>query len=214
MDYYDCHDWDECGYPGEFVYGDYAYVDEYYMDERWKPIPVCRHYWISNKARVFNTKTKQFLKPKTMDKKGHLGVVICINGQKYYKYLHRLVAESFMKNPNNSPEVRHLYDNPEYNEPEDLAWGSHQDNMDDMWRNGHGYEFSRFDREKSYQQSRTPVIATNLKTKNEVYFEGQGSAGRELNISQANIWKVLNKERRSAGGYSFRYVDVRGCENE
>lgn len=28
---YDCHNWDTDGYPGEFVYGDDCYVDDYYF---------------------------------------------------------------------------------------------------------------------------------------------------------------------------------------
>jgi len=37
-------------------------------------------------------------------------------------------------------------------------------------------------------------------------FISQGEAERQLGIPQANIWKVLNKERNSAGGYYFEYA--------
>lgn len=30
MDRLECHDWDTDGYPGEFVYGDDVYIDDYY----------------------------------------------------------------------------------------------------------------------------------------------------------------------------------------
>lgn len=50
------------------------------------------------------------------------------------------------------------------------------------------------------------LMAVNLETGEETEFRSQTDAGRELGIQQANIWKVLNGERRSAGGYYFEYL--------
>lgn len=40
-----------------------------------------------------------------------------------------------------------------------------------------------------------------------IVFESQSEIERQLNIPQANVWKVLNKQREKAGGYHFVYTE-------
>lgn len=201
------------GFPGEFVYGDEIYVDEYYFDERWKPINgFCGEYWVSDKGRVWSMKTNRFLKLKKLDSHGHLGVCLYTLKGPVYAYIHRLVADAFIPNPNNYPVVRHIYDNPEYNEVNDLLRGTQRDNMLDARRNGRSYTITKADREKGLVNLRTPVKAINADTGEIDIFESQSHASEVLNIPQANIWKVLNGERRKAGGYYFEYIE-RGDRN-
>lgn len=204
----ECMDWDTDGYPGEFIYGDSIYVDDYYMEELWKPIDGFRmEYWVSNLARVWSMKRNQFLRLKPMDKYGHLGVSLLLDGFRHYEYIHRLVAEAFIPNLYNYPIVRHLDDNPNNNTVYNLAWGTQRDNMYDAIRNGRAYMLSDEDREKGFEKSRTPIRAINLSTGESFIFRGQGEAARILRIPQANIWKVLNHQRPRAQGYAFEYLN-------
>lgn len=50
--------------------------------------------------------------------------------------IHRLVAETWVENPDNKPCVCHKDDNPKNNKAENLWWGTHQENMDDMIKKG------------------------------------------------------------------------------
>lgn len=193
-------------FNGNVVYGDNVYVDEYYFDEKWTFIPGFPDYKISNKARVWSIKSQCFVKPKPMDNHGHLGVCLYRNGERYYKYIHRLVAEAFIPNPNNLPVVRHVYDIPAYNETEDLLWGTHKDNNSDAISNGRAYIPTDDDRRKGNLDKMMAIIAIDTRTGEEIQFESQGSAARSLHIPQANIWKVLNGQRYSAGGYVFKEV--------
>lgn len=205
---YDIHDWNIYGWPGEFVYGDDMYIDDYYMEERWLPISGFEtEYWVSNLARVWSVKTQKFLQVKPMDNHGHLGVCLYSGGKRYYKYIHRLVAEAFIPNPNKLPIVRHIDDIPYNNTVYDITFGTQRDNAYDAIRNGRAYIPSPEDREKSYEKSRTPIIATNLSTGESFTFRGQGEASRILGIPQANIWKVLNGQRPRAQGYTFEYLE-------
>lgn len=54
---------------------------------------------------------------------------ISINGIKFD--IHRLVAISFLPNPENKPCVCHVDDNPLNNDVNNLFWGTHNDNMQD-----------------------------------------------------------------------------------
>lgn len=206
--YENAEDWNLSGYPGNYIFGDEIYIDDYYMDERWKPIRgFGLDYWVSNLARVWSVKNQIFLKVKPMDDHGHLGVCLYKNNKRYYKYIHRLVADAFLPNPKNLPLVRHLDDVPYYNTDRDIAWGTVKDNIFDAIRNGKAYMFSDFDRKKGFEKTRTPIIAINLRTGEELNFRGQGEASRILGIPQANIWKVLNKQRSHAQGYTFEYIE-------
>ena len=52
-------------------------------------------------------------------------------GNKKRVSIHRLVAETYIPNPNNYPVVRHLDDCPENNDYWNLAWGTQADNVHD-----------------------------------------------------------------------------------
>lgn len=93
------------------------------------------------------------------------------------------------------------------NDPSNLAWGTRRDNWDDSVRNGTARPPTDKIREKGFQKLRRPIIGTNLESGEIVRFQGQCEAERILGIQQANIWKVLNKERRQAGGWTFEYIE-------
>lgn len=189
---------------GRFVYGDDYYVPEEYMDEQWELAYGPGNYYVSDKGRVWSEKSQRFLKPKRLDDHGHVGICMTDGKHKKYKYLHRMMAEVFLDNDDNYPIVRHLDDDPSNNIINNLAWGTQKDNLNDCAENGHRYYMTDEDRRKGNLPRMIGVIATNMETGEERYFESQTEAGRVLGISQANIWKVLNGERKYAQGYCFR----------
>lgn len=193
-------------FSGEQVYGDECYISDENMDERWWFIDSAPDYMISDHGRVWSGKSQAFVKPKPMDKHGHLGVCLSVNGRPRYEYIHRLMAKAFIPNPNRHPIVRHLNDYPDDNYLENLAWGTQKDNMRDCIDNGHAHFVTPEEREIGLAKARKPIIAINIRTGVETIFNGQGTASRELGIQQSNIWKVLNGERSSAGGYCFKYL--------
>ena len=74
--------------------------------EIWKEIVGFPKYLISSNGRVMNTK-HQLLHPYT-NRKGYLKIgLVDANGEWHKKRVHRLVAEAFIPNNNNLPEVNH-----------------------------------------------------------------------------------------------------------
>lgn len=51
------------------------------------------------------------------------------NGKRYAKYVHRLVAESFLENPSNLKEVNHKDGDKSNNDISNLEWVTHQENV-------------------------------------------------------------------------------------
>ena len=76
--------------------------------EVWKSAPYCSDYHLSNFGRVksFYKGKVTILKPK-LSIGGYLGVQLSKNGKKQKFYTHRLVAQAFIPNPDNKPEVNH-----------------------------------------------------------------------------------------------------------
>ena len=191
---------------GEFVYGDQYYTPENYLDERWWFISGIPGYMISDHGRVWSERTQRFLKPKPMDNHGHLGVSMRVGGRTVYRYIHQLMAQAYLPNPNDLPIVRHLDDDPSNNYLDNLQWGTQKDNYEDCRRNGHAHYITPEEREIGLGKMRIPILATNISTGQKTRFVGQSEAARTLGIQQANIWKVLNGQRTATCGYYFEYL--------
>lgn len=167
-------------------------------------------YQVSRSGRVWGPGRygkSGLLRPTPNSRTGHLYVTLYKNGKKVKKYVHQLVAEAFIPNPNNYPIVRHLDDDPSNNCVENLAWGTQVDNMRDAIRNDRFRYLTDKDRENAMKKRRTPIKVTNLRTGKEMMFESQQEASRQLNISQGSINKVLSGRGNSAGGCFFAYAN-------
>lgn len=83
------------------------------MEEQWKDIFGFEGlYQISNFGRVKSLKGCRGVQERILkslkNKDGYLQVVLCKNGKIFHKLIHRLVAQAFLPNPNNLPEVNHI----------------------------------------------------------------------------------------------------------
>lgn len=109
------------------------------MKEIWKLIKDFNNYEISNLGRVKslnynNTGRCKLLK--LTPGKHYLQLTICKNGTKYGKRVHQLVAEAFIPNPDNLPEVNHKNGNKADNTINNLEWVTNQQNIDHAWKTG------------------------------------------------------------------------------
>ena len=76
-------------------------------------------YWITSQGEVINKEYQKYLTPEIVDG-GYLR--IRIDGKRYY--IHRLVAEYFIDNPENKKYVVHLDGNHANNSVDNLAWSN------------------------------------------------------------------------------------------
>lgn len=86
------------------------------------------NYEIRPNGEVINTKTGRVLKP-AKNNKGYLMVGLFKNGKQKYFLIHRLVAQAFIPNPENLPEVNHKDENPSNCRVENLEWCTHEYNL-------------------------------------------------------------------------------------
>ena len=82
-------------------------------------------YYISDEGEVFRK-----LKPTPM-KNGYLDMRFKQYGQHYS--VHRLVAQAFIPNPENKPEVNHIDRDRTNNHVSNLEWCTHKENIEHMY---------------------------------------------------------------------------------
>lgn len=105
------------------------------MKEEWRDIVDYEGlYQVSNLGRVRSLITNKILKQQK-DKNGYLFVGIRKNGKRKFKKIHRLVAEAFLDNPNNLPEVNHKDENKTNNVVSNLEYCDHKYNTNYGTRN-------------------------------------------------------------------------------
>ena len=86
-------------------------------------------YEVSNMGRVRSLKfgKKKILKP-SKDGNGYLFVKLSKNGKIKYFKVHRLVANAFVENPNNLPQINHINEVKTDNRAVNLEWCTNQYN--------------------------------------------------------------------------------------
>ena len=89
---------------------------------------ITTNYDISNYGGIImNRKTKSILKPFS-DKDGYLRIKISVNSYQYTRAVHRLVAQAFIPNPENKPEINHIDGNKTNNDVSNLEWATRKEN--------------------------------------------------------------------------------------
>lgn len=104
------------------------------MEEVWKEIPGADNYKASNLGRIYSNKSRKVLKTiKCFN--GYCNVAIRYNSSEFKKYwVHRLIAQAFIPNPENKPYVNHIDGDPTNNKLSNLEWSTPSENNFHTWK--------------------------------------------------------------------------------
>jgi hypothetical protein len=78
-------------------------------------------YAVTRDGRVWSYRKNIFLSPYD-NGRGYLKVDLYRKGKRFKKYIHRLVAEAFILNPENLPQINHKSENKADNRVDNLEW--------------------------------------------------------------------------------------------
>lgn len=96
-------------------------------EEIFKTIVEFPNYMVSNFGNVKGI-YGNILKSWSNDS-GYNKITLINNGNKFNRFIHRLVANVFIENPNNYNEINHIDGNKSNNHTSNLEWCTHKQNM-------------------------------------------------------------------------------------
>lgn len=163
-------------------------------NEQWKDIKGYNGlYQISDYGRV-----KSFVKNKPIIlKQTNVTNYLFVNLYDKSKHkkpvaIHRLVAETFISNPNNLPLVMHVDDNKHNNRYTNLMWGTYSDNILDAY-------------DKGLNTRRKTITGTSIVTGDIVEYKSITDASRDLKICVSAIANCLSGRSKVSAGYVWKY---------
>jgi len=163
-------------------------------NEIWKQIIIkdkeTINYFVSNLGRFKNSKgiiMKDY-------KPHHSGYIyVRVNKDKYP--LHRLVAFTFLENPENKAYVNHIDGNKTNNSLANIEWNTPLENSLHSHKTGLTKCFTR------------KITQYDLEMNKIQDFNSIAEASKFLNMSLSNIKAVLYNKQKTAGGFKFKYLE-------
>ena len=150
-------------------------------------------YFISPEGVVYSTK-HGYMKHMQLDysTNEYVYVGLYTNGKRYHKRVHRLVAEAYVFNddPENKLHVNHIDGDKTNNHYTNLEWVTESENMI------HACETGLLVNDIGYEDSQSiPIIATNLKTNEVLYFGSIKQCSKTLGIADSTIGRQIKVDR-------------------
>lgn len=146
-------------------------------------------YGVTSCGLVYSYKSKKFIKPFVCN--GYLRVKLSVQGEENNYYVHRLVAETYIPNQNNFPQINHKDENKTNNCIGNLEWCTSKYNINYGKHN-----------EKVSQTMKKQVLCLEL---NEI-FDSAIDAQKQLGIHQSNISACCLGKRKTTGKMHWQFV--------
>lgn len=165
--------------------------------EIWRPVKDYEDlYEVSNLGRVRIKKNCKIRKTVYNKNTNYEMCMLRKNGKYKNCYVHRLVAEVFIANPNNLPEIDHRDHNRQNNFVGNLAWSDKHNNL--------------LCRGKYYHYKNRPVKQVEVETGAVVaVYDDYIHAGFSLGVRPCRVAQILDesdKKHLSMYGYVFKFV--------
>lgn len=152
-------------------------------------------YQISNLGNVKSLQNYGNQKERIMKlsiKRGYYEVGLRKNGIKKYYLVHRLVAQTFLDNSNNLPQVNHKDENKLNNYVDNLEWCTAS------YNNTYG---TRLEKVSSTNKLKKKVIQYDINGNKLNTFNSIASASRETNTNITGISNCINNKQKTANNY-------------
>lgn len=178
------------------------------LNEEWKDIKDYEGlYQVSNYGRVKSLERllyKRHVLCKILksgkDKRQYEQVALSKNGKLKTFRVHRLVAQAFILNPENKPQINHIDCNKQNNNVNNLEWCTNGENGKHAWDNGlrtKKYGKDRYNSRGVYQLTNDfKVIAM---------WDSIMDIERILGFNHSDISKCCRKKSKTSHGFIWRY---------
>lgn len=143
---------------------------------------------------------KQRITAQSITDGGYLQVTLTKDSKSHTFTAHRLIATSFLPNPENKPEVNHKWGIKTDNRVSELEWATKSENQAHSFRVlGKRHNLINFENNR-YGKSKK-VVCTTL----DIEFDSGRQAAEELGVDRNKVSKVCNGILTSTNGLTFRF---------
>ena len=149
-------------------------------------------YAVTSCGKVWSYRRKKFLTPANLN--GYLRVCLYKDRQEKWCMIHRLVADAYIPNPENLPQINHKDENKANNCLQNLEWCDSKYNINYGTRN-----------EKASNSLKIPILQYSLDGE----FIREWSSATDVGIEvQSNICACLNGRQKTAYNYIWKYKEM------
>ena len=181
-------------------------------EEVWKPVKGFESYEVSSLGRVRSIdrvvgtrKLKgKMLSPFDNGRSGYLEVILSVDGKRFPRLIHRLVAKAFLPNPNNHRQVNHIDEDKRNNVVSNLEW------CDALYNNNYGSAIERSRKKKSFKVGKFEKDSDLLLE----VFDSTHDVERKTGYKQPSIYRCCNGKQNTAYGFKWRYIKKEVDESE
>lgn len=154
-------------------------------------------YQVSNLGRIKSLyfSKEKIMKPILTGTCKYYTIGLAKNKKRKTHLIHRLVAETFLENPNNLPEVNHKDENKLNNRIDNLEWCNHEYNM----------HYGNCLKKVSEKQHRKKINQYDLNGKFIKQWDSVSEIRKKLNVT--NIANCCLGRYKQSNGFIWRYVD-------
>ena len=172
------------------------------MVETFKPIKGYEGlYEVSNLGRVLSLPKRvdrgkchrnytERIKALGADTKGYLRVSLSKEGVNKTHKVHRLVAEAFIDNPNNLPQVNHIDGNKSNNCVDNLEWCTHSENQLHAYKTGLNSNAGEHNPAHKLTEQDVKYIRANYKRRDKI--NGVKALAKKFNVDRHTITRIVN----------------------
>ena len=168
---------------------------------------------------VNNKNGKRYVKEKflsiNVNNEGYCQVSLTTTHKSKLYFIHRLVAQAFIPNPENKPNVNHKDLNPYNNNYRNLEWCTQKENVKHAIENGryaNVFKAAKKKKPKGFNSNlRIKIVQMDLDGEIIKVFDGIKLAADTLGLHSGNIVKACKGQQHTCGGYKWKYYE--GLEN-
>lgn len=171
--------------------------------EEWRPTHIFGDsYMVSSLGRVKSVERERMdgihksVMLSQFNEFGYLLVNLCSVLSRKKCRVHRLVASSFIENPENKPQVNHDDGDKTNNAVPNLCWSTSKENIDHAWKNG-----------LSKPRNEKAVVGTRISNGEKIEFDSSCMAARSLKIQQSSISSCCLGKRKRVGDFMWSFKE-------
>lgn len=179
----------------------------------WRKVPGWPCYSVSDLGDVRRDKSGRILAG-GKDKDGYRQVILSYKGKRKGIKVHRLIALTFIPNPDNKPMINHIDGNKTNNNVSNLEWVTNQENQDHFWRviDSEEHHRKRVETHKgkgllSDNPNAKAVVCIELNKTFSTLIEAEKATG----VKYTKISSACHHHQKTAGGYHWEFMEVKNA---